>query len=124
MYPAPVWAAFGAVRHAGTLPAADNVVCSQVGSPAARAQLELSARCTPEGVVEAARFRAYGCPTSIAVGEWLAGRIEGCSTAVAIPPTAADIRAALEIGEDKAHCALMGEDVLRALFDQIHRIRR
>ncbi len=123
-YPAPVWAAFGALRHAGVLPAGDDVVCSRAGSPAAHAQLELSARCAPDGTIQAARFRAYGCPTTIAVGEWLASQIEVGFEAGKIPDTARDLRSALEIGEDKAHCALMGEDVLRALFDQIQRIRK
>ena len=54
---------------------------------------------------------------TIAVGQWLAEQLETMTPFV--PPTAAQIRDALEISEDKAHCALMGEDVIRALWKQM-----
>jgi cysteine desulfurase len=120
-YPDPVWNVFGATPHAGVLAPAGEVVSAVVGSPAAHARLELSLRLR-DGVIEAARFRAYGCPVTIAVGGWLADRLQGRATGEGVSVDAQQIRAALEIGEDKAHCALMGEDVLRALSEQIRRM--
>jgi len=63
-----------------------------------------------------ARFKAYGCPTAIAVGEWLCEQIEqnGLESMKAV--SVEKIRAALEISEDKSHCALLGEDLIRALL--------
>lgn len=114
-YPVPIWRRFAEPAHGGLLHGAD-VFVAEAGSPAARALLRLSVRLQ-QGRVQAARFQAYGCPVAIAVGEWLAERLERSQPFVL--PDAAAIRAALEITEDKAHCALMGEDVVRALWQQI-----
>lgn len=120
-YAAPVWARFVAPVHAGRLDG-QGVCDAEAGSPAARSLLRLSARLAGGRIAEA-RFQAYGCPSAIAVGEWAAAWLEsqdGPATALVVP-TAAQIRALLEIPEDKSHCALMGEDVLRALLQQVPR---
>ena len=114
-YPEPVWQRFPAPRRAGVLQGPD-VLVAEAGTPAARSVLRLTVRVR-NGGVEAACFQAYGCPSAIAVGDWLTERLELDKPFV--PPTAAQIRAALEITEDKAHCALMGEDVVRALWNQM-----
>lgn len=114
-YPAPIWRRFAEPAHGGLLRGAD-VLVAEAGSPAARALLRLSVRLQ-QGRVQAARFQAYGCPVAIAVGEWMAERLERSQPFVL--PDAAAIRAALEITEDKAHCALMGEDVVRALWQRM-----
>ncbi len=115
-YALPVWQRFESPSLAGRLEGM-GVLEAQAGSPAARSVLRLSVRMA-QGRIEAARFQAYGCPTAIAVGQWLAEQLQagGCGDR---PPEASQIRAALEIGEDKAHCALMGEDVVRALWNQM-----
>lgn len=117
-YPAPVWSRFLAPDRAGPLHGMQEgtrVFTARAGTPAARAVLQLSVRLRGTGV-EACRFLAYGCPVSIAVGQWLAEQLE---SGVAGPPSAAQIRRALEIPEQKAHCALMGEDAVAALWTQI-----
>ena len=115
-YAPPVWLRFESPSLAGRLEGA-GVVSAQAGSPAARSVLRLSVRMA-DGRVEAARFQAFGCPTAIAVGQWLAEQVQTVGLAAPLPD-AAQIRAALEIGEDRAHCALMGEDVVRALWNQM-----
>ncbi|HEY0974554.1 MAG TPA: iron-sulfur cluster assembly scaffold protein [Solimonas sp.] len=110
-----MWSRFVAPQLGGVLTDA-AVIEAEAGSPAARSLLRLRARIEP-GRVAAARFQAYGCPVTIAVGQWLAEQLETMTPFV--PPTAAQIRHALEISEDKAHCALMGEDVIRALWKQM-----
>ncbi|NKF24709.1 iron-sulfur cluster assembly scaffold protein [Solimonas marina] len=115
-YPAPVWQRFRAPRHAGRLPAdAIGVVEAQAGSAAARTMLRLQ---LAPGTGQA-RFQAYGCPVTIAVGEWLAEQIERRPFVEWSRIEASEIREVLEIPEDKLHCALMGEDSLRALAQQI-----
>ena len=56
------------------------------------------------------------------VGEWLAASLVGSKPAEWPRITASGIRQALEISDDRAHCALMGEDVLRALAKQVQRV--
>lgn len=113
-YPPAIWRLFNETPRAGAFPAdAAGVIVAEAGTPAARARLRLSLRLDGERVAEA-RFQAYGCPTTIAVGAWLAGWAEGRTLAELAGIRAGELRAALEIPEDRAHCALLGEDVLRA----------
>jgi len=116
-YREPIWQRFRAPVHGGRLQGA-SIVAAQAGSAAARSVLRLQVELEGERVIRA-RFQAYGCPTAIAVGEWLAEQLEAQPRTTWPAIDAASIRDALEIPEDKAHCALMGEDVLRALEQQI-----
>lgn len=115
-YSAPIWQRFRQQSQAGRYPDdVAGVVCASAGTPAARAVLELSLRVGNERVLDA-RFRAYGCPTTIAVGAWLAEVAAGRTKAELARIDAQQIRAALEIPEARAHCALLGEDTLRAVL--------
>lgn len=118
-YAAPVWSRFATPRHAGELAGA-GVIAAEAGSRSARALLRLTLRIGQGRILEA-RFRAYGCPSAIAVGEWLAERLNGQAVETLHSPdfNAPAIRQALEIAEDRAHCALLGEDVVRALLKQM-----
>jgi NifU-like protein involved in Fe-S cluster formation len=109
-YGAPVWSRFWAPDRAGRLagPAA------QAGTPAGKAVLRLSIRTDGEKITDA-RFQAYGCPVTVAVGQWLAEQLAGASRSRLSEIDAAGIRQSLEITADKAHCSLMGEDLVRAL---------
>lgn len=110
-YADAVWTRFLRPRHAGLLDGSD-VVRVRARTPAAAAQIEL---CLRPGPPLRARFRAYGCPYTIAVGEWLAETLEREGLAGLGGLDAPAIRQALEIPEARAHCALMGEDLIRAL---------
>lgn len=120
-YSDAVWNRFGKPAHAGHFKADEaGVVSARAGTAAARSLLELSLKLDA-GRVAQARFRAYGCPSAIAVGEWLAEQVSGktVETLRANAWTATAIRDALDLSEDRAHCALMGEDVLSALLKQM-----
>lgn len=117
-YAAPVWQRFREPRHAGRLADGPSIFTAVAGSAAVRASLRLQVELDGERVRQA-RFQAYGCPSAIAVGEWLAEQLESQMPSEWAAIDAATIREVLEISEDKAHCALMGEDVLRALTQTI-----
>ncbi|MFP5305335.1 MAG: aminotransferase class V-fold PLP-dependent enzyme [Gammaproteobacteria bacterium] len=108
-YPQPVWRRFSTLAHVGVV---DDAVRVRAHTPAARAELELSLR---PGTPPVARFRGHGCPVTLAVGEWLAETLEREGVSALGRLDAASIRASLEIPEDRAHCALMGEDLVRGL---------
>ncbi len=110
-YPDAVWRRFVAPERIGVLDAADAI---RIGarSPAANARLELSFR--PADPAQA-RFRALGCPVTIAVGAWLAEQLETEGVRALGRIDAKSIRDALEIPEDRAHCAFIGEDAVLAL---------
>ncbi|MFA5940209.1 MAG: aminotransferase class V-fold PLP-dependent enzyme [Sinimarinibacterium sp.] len=115
VYPLSVWARFSNPAHGGCLQGA-AVRVARATTPASRAEMELSLK--PGAPLEA-RFRAYGCPYTLAVGEWLAEVLERDGLPVLRRIDAAAIRSALEIPEERAHCALMGEDVVHSLLSQI-----
>lgn len=115
-YPAPIWELFSQTPCAGIFkPGTRDLVQVRVGTPANGAVLELSIIWRKHHVM-AARFRAHGCPVTVAVGAWLALRCRGRSAAELSQLSAAEISRALEISEDRAHCAVMGEDVVHAVL--------
>jgi NifU-like protein involved in Fe-S cluster formation len=118
-YPAPVWRRFREPAHAGAMVAnGAPLLCARAGTPASRSLIELALRVDAAGRVTEARFQAYGCPTTIAVGEWLAEQAQGRTLAQWAEITASDIRGSLEIAEDRIHCAVMGEEIVRSMSKQ------
>lgn len=117
-YSEGIWGRFRKTPHAGRFAEGEaGVVSAQAGSVAARSLLRLQVR-RQQGRLQA-RFQAYGCPTAIAVGEWLAEQLETRPAAALAGLNVAQIRSALEISEDRLHCALMGEDAVKALLKQL-----
>jgi NifU homolog involved in Fe-S cluster formation len=119
IYPPLVWRLFRETPGAGRLPETDPaVVHAEAGSRAADARLRLWVRWTAERV-EAARFEAFGCPVTLAVGAWLTQALAGRTRVEVAALDAAALRAALEIPEARIHCALIGEDAVRALLARL-----
>src|SRR3546814_18229655 len=73
---------------------------AEAGRGAVRASLRLQVKMDGPRVGQA-RFQAYGCPSAIAVGEWLAEQLEQQSPSTWAAIDAATIRTVLEISEDK-----------------------
>lgn len=113
-YSAPILRLFQETPRAGEFAAGTpGVVTAEAGSKAAHSVLRLQL-LFEAGKVADARFKAYGCPSSIAVGAWIAGWSLGRTRVELAALRAADLRQALEIADDRAHCALLGEDAIRA----------
>ena len=115
-YSEPVWRLFTQTPRAGVLVGPDTRT-GTAETRANRSRLRLQARMAG-GRIADARFQAYGCPTAIAVGAWLAERVIGRSLAELGAIGAPEIQQALEIPENRLHCALMGEDALKSLCKQ------
>ncbi len=115
-YPAPVWAQFlEAGSNSGEFaPGTPGVQTMRVENRASASWLALHLRLVDERIREA-RFTAFGCPVGIAVGHWLATQAVGKSAAELRALTATELCRALEIPDDKLHCALMGEDALKSI---------
>lgn len=110
-YPDAAWHLFVAPQRFGTLEGSD-VVRVQARSPASASVLELSV--VPGSPLQA-RFRALGCPVTIAVGAWLAQMLEAEGLPALQRIDSAAISRALEIPQERAHCAFLGEDAVLAL---------
>lgn len=112
-YSDAVWRLFTEAPRSGTL-TGPHTRTGVAATPANRHRLQLQA-LVEDSRVEDARFRAYGCPTTIAVGAWLAGEAVGRPLQDLARIRAREIRQALEIPEDRLHCALLGEDAIKSL---------
>jgi len=112
-YPESVWTLFEHPARSGVLDG-PHTRTGVASTQANRSRLELQVRLDGERVGDA-RFRAHGCPISIAVGAWLADRAIGRTLDELSSIRAAEIRQALEIPEDRLHCALLGEDAIKSL---------
>lgn len=102
-------------RNVGALDSKDHTVgTGLVGAPACGDVMKLQIKVNPEGVIEDAKFKTFGCGSAIAssslVTEWIKGKtIEEASTIknttiaqhLALPPV-------------KIHCSMLAEDAIRA----------
>lgn len=118
-YPEPVWRLFLDTPRAGSL-AGEGVVSAEASTPANRSRLRLQVKMAASRIADA-RFQAYGCPVTIAVGAYLAGAVVGRDAAGLPGIDAKTIREALEIPEDRTHVALLGEDAVKSLLSQVTR---
>ena len=113
-YPAAVWRLFRETPRAGRLVQGYAV---EVRTPAAPFSLRMQVRTAGERIVDAA-FQAHGCPYTVATGAWLAHWLVDRPAADCAHPPIAELRAELEIPQDRAHCWLMAQDLL----GELHRI--
>ncbi|HXH04333.1 MAG TPA: iron-sulfur cluster assembly scaffold protein [Candidatus Competibacteraceae bacterium] len=113
-YSAAVRERFREPRHAGALAAGPATLTVRAGDLAEGRVLELSLRMTDAGRIAAARFRAYGCPATIAAGDWLCEWLQGRSLEEAAQFRARELERALALPADKVACAMLAERALRA----------
>ena len=102
-------------RNVGTLDKSDKSVgTGLVGAPACGDVMRLQIRVSPQGVIEDAKFKTYGCGSAIAssslVTEWVKGRT--IDQALEIKNT--DIVEHLSLPPVKIHCSVLAEDAIRA----------
>ena len=85
-----------------------------VGAPACGDVMRLQIKVNPEGIIEDAKFKTYGCGSAIAssslVTEWVKGKTldeamalsnEAIAEELALPPV-------------KIHCSILAEDAIKA----------
>ena len=113
-YSPAVWQRFCAADAVGS-PAGEGVHVAKATSRADGAWLEIGVQITQERVV-AARYRGVGCPVTLAAGQWFAEQITGADVSTLQRPWLLDVRNALEIAPEKSHCAVMVDDLARALW--------
>lgn len=102
-------------RNVGSLDATDSQVgTGMVGAPACGDVMKLQIQVSPEGVIEQAVFKTFGCGSAIASSslatEWLKGK--NLDEAATIKNT--QIAAELSLPPVKIHCSLLAEDAIKA----------
>ena len=104
-------------RNVGIMDDDASVGTGMVGAPACGDVMRLQIKVSPEGIIEDAKFKTYGCGSAIAssslVTEWVkgksldeAGKIKNTHIAeeLALPPV-------------KIHCSVLAEDAISAAID-------
>lgn len=102
-------------RNVGAFDKADpDVGTGMVGAPACGDVLKLQIKVNDAGVIEEARFKAYGCGSAIAssslVTEWITGKT--IEQALAIKNST--IAEELALPPVKIHCSVLAEDAIKA----------
>jgi nitrogen fixation NifU-like protein len=91
-----------------------NVGTGLVGAPACGDVMRLQIKVSPEGIIEDAKFKTFGCGSAIAssslVTEWVKGKT--LDEAAEIKNT--EIAQHLALPPVKIHCSVLAEDAIKA----------
>ena len=102
-------------RNVGAFDKGDaSVGTGLVGAPACGDVMKLQIRVNPEGIIEDAKFKTFGCGSAIAssslVTEWVKGKtLDEAST---LKNT--QIAEHLSLPPVKIHCSVLAEDAIKA----------
>ena len=102
-------------RNIGSLDkSSDDVGTGLVGAPACGDVMKLQIKVGPDGLIEDAKFKTFGCGSAIAssslVTEWVKGKT--VDEAETIKNT--DIAKHLALPPVKIHCSVLAEDAIKA----------
>ncbi len=107
----------GAFGTSGEVKERQDVGVGIVGAPECGDVMQLQIRVTPEGRIEEARFKCFGCGSAIASSslatEWIRGRT--VDEALTIKNT--QIVEELALPPVKIHCSVLAEDSIRAAIE-------
>ena len=102
-------------RNVGTFDKeAAYVGTGMVGAPACGDILRLQIKVNDEGIIEDARFKAYGCGSAIASSSLITEWVKGKSLEEAGAIKNSDIAEELELPPVKVHCSILAEDAIKA----------
>jgi nitrogen fixation NifU-like protein len=102
-------------RNVGSFDKGDEAVgTGMVGAPACGDVMKLQIRVGPDGLIEDARFKTYGCGSAIAssslVTEWVKGKTLDEATTIRNTQIAQE----LSLPPVKIHCSILAEDAIKA----------
>ncbi|MBM3536258.1 MAG: Fe-S cluster assembly scaffold IscU [Alphaproteobacteria bacterium] len=102
-------------RNVGSLDKNDpGVGTGLVGAPACGDVMKLQIKVSPDGIIEDAKFKTFGCGSAIAssslVTEWVKGKT--LDEAATIKNT--EIAQHLALPPVKIHCSVLAEDAIKA----------
>jgi nitrogen fixation NifU-like protein len=92
----------------------DGVGTGMVGAPACGDVMKLQIKVGPDGIIEDAKFKTYGCGSAIAssslVTEWVKGKTLDQATSIKNTQIAEE----LALPPVKIHCSILAEDAIKA----------
>ena len=107
-------------RNVGVLDKdAANVGTGMVGAPACGDVMRLQIQVTDDGVIEAAKFKTYGCGSAIASSSLLTEWVKGKTLDEASQIKNTEIVDELELPPVKIHCSVLAEDAIKAAITDL-----
>jgi nitrogen fixation NifU-like protein len=102
-------------RNVGALDKQDSAVgTGLVGAPACGDVMKLQIKVSPEGIIEDAKFKTFGCGSAIASSSLVTEWIKGKSLSQAMTIKNIEIAKELALPPVKIHCSVLAEDAIRA----------
>jgi nitrogen fixation NifU-like protein len=107
-------------RNVGKLDDNDeNVGTGMVGAPACGDVMRLQIKVSPDGVIEDAKFKTYGCGSAIASSSLLTEWVKGRSLEDAQKIRNSEIADELGLPPVKVHCSVLAEDAIKAAIADV-----
>lgn len=85
-----------------------------VGAPACGDVMKLQIKVTPEGIIEDAKFKTFGCGSAIASSSLITEWVKGKSLDEAGSIKNSQIAQELALPPVKIHCSILAEDAIKA----------
>jgi nitrogen fixation NifU-like protein len=102
-------------RNVGALDKNDPTVgTGLVGAPACGDVMKLQIRVRPDGVIEDAKFKTFGCGSAIASSSLATEWIKGMTLDEAMAIRNTQIVEELSLPPVKIHCSVLAEDAIKA----------
>ena len=102
-------------RNVGTLDKTDSRVgTGLVGAPACGDVMKLQIKVGPDGLIEDAKFKTFGCGSAIASSSLATEWIKGKSIDEAETIKNTEIAQHLSLPPVKIHCSVLAEDAIKA----------
>ena len=105
-------------RNVGSMDKDDpSVGTGLVGAPACGDVMRLQIRVSPEGVIEDARFKTFGCGSAIASSSLATEWIKGKNIDEAATIKTSQIAEELSLPPVKIHCSVLAEDAIKSAIE-------
>jgi len=102
-------------RNVGTLDKSeDGVGTGLVGAPACGDVMKLQIKVSPDGIIEDAKFKTFGCGSAIASSSLVTEWVKGKSVDEAAEIKNTQIADELALPPVKIHCSVLAEDAIKA----------
>ena len=102
-------------RNVGRLPKDDaDIGTGMVGAPACGDVMRLQIKVSPNGIIEDARFKTFGCGSAIASSSLLTEWVRGKSLDEAGEISNRQIAEELSLPPVKIHCSVLAEDAIKS----------
>ncbi|MCS6913747.1 MAG: Fe-S cluster assembly scaffold IscU [Myxococcales bacterium] len=109
-------------RNVGTLDKDDpSVGTGLVGAPACGDVMRLQLKVGPDGIIQDAKFKTFGCGSAIASSSLVTEWVKGMTVEQAEQIKNSSIAEELNLPPVKIHCSVLAEDAIKAAIADYRR---